>query len=111
MHGVVREDADRATFDARERRNDAAAELGSQFEDGPRVDERFDDAANVVDAQPVFRYGRAQRGLVGAGPRLDRPLKIREIALCNLDRFESISDGDIDDAVRHLYRKRSDFFG
>jgi hypothetical protein len=75
MGRIAGEDADRAALDPREHRDDAGAEAGAQLERRADVDDRLDDRAHRVDAQPVRRQQLAQRDAVGLLPDPSRPWK------------------------------------
>ena len=111
MRRVVGDQPHRPAFDADERGDHADAELRSQLEHRVVVGEPVDDGAHVVDAQPVLGDDVPQRALVGTRPRLDRALEVRQVLLRRRHRFGFVLDGDVDDAVRHLHRHRSDVLG
>ena len=75
------------------------------------VGERLDHLAHVVDAQPVLRDDVAQAALVGALPRRQRALEVRQVLLGRGDGLGLVLDGDVDDAVRHLHVHRADLLG
>src|SRR5436190_9375390 len=98
MERVAGDQPDRATRDARQRRDDAGAEAGTQLERRARVDERIDDRADVVAAQAVGRQQGSQRGGVGGFLRSEAPLEEREIAPGRDNRFGLVDDEDVDHA-------------
>ena len=75
-----------AALEAGERRDHAVAEPAADLEHRTLVEQRVDDLADVVDAQPVLGHDVAQQPLVRRGPhsRPDRPRRDRRAHSCYL---------------------------
>src|SRR5262245_7336012 len=71
----------------------------------------LDHPADVINAQPILGNELAQDALVGVLKALKRPLEVGKIFSRHAHRFGLVGDGDVDDAVRHLYAHRADLLG
>ena len=111
MVRVVSNNAHRSPFDAGQGSYHAQAKASTQLQDRIRIAHGMDHLANVVDTQSVFRNDLAQKPLIGTLPFLDQALEIAEILLSGFDRFLLVLDGNIHNAIWHLDRHGSYFFG
>ncbi len=108
-HRIVREQAQRPSFDANKRCDHVGAEVAPQFQNRTLVRDQIDHPAHVVHAQPILRYHLTQLALIGARPLLDRALKIGEVLLGDPHRFGFIGHDDVDHAVAALNGGGTDF--
>ena len=111
MVWVVGNDTHRPTFNAGQGCYHAQTKASTQFQDRIRIEHGMDHLTNVVDAKAVFRNDLPQMPLIGTIPFLDKTLEIAEILLGGFDRLLLVLDGNIHDAIWHLDRHGSDFFG
>ena len=111
VHWIVGNDADRLSFDPRQRGNHARAKAAPQLQHRLVVGQGFDDPAHVVDAKAVLWNRHAQQALVRAGPVGEGALKIRKVFLRHGDGLLVVVHQHVDHAVAVLRCRRSDIFG
>ena len=87
----------------------ADAEVAPQLEHGPGVEQqrRSPIGRRSCGGDPPGRRAR-KPVLVGARPRLDRALEVRQVLLGDRDRRGLVGNDDVDHAVRPLHLDRSD---
>ncbi len=68
-------------------------------------------AADVVDPEPLLGDGRPQQALVGAGPLVDRPLEVGEVPPGQVDGVGFVLGHHVHHAVAHLDVERTDLLG
>ncbi len=66
--GIVRDDTHGPAFNADQRGNHGRTEFGPQFQQRPRICQRFDELPDVIDTHAIFGNDLPQPPLIGAGP-------------------------------------------
>jgi len=69
MHGVVGDHAERTPFDPQQSRDHAGTETGTQFDEGIRIRDRFDDVAHIIGAFAAFGNQVAKLERIARFPR------------------------------------------
>ena len=108
---VVGHHADRASFDACQRRDATRPPAASQLHHRIHIAELVDDVAHVVGPQAILGHQVPQFALVVALPLVDSALEVRQVLLGGHDRLGLVFHQHIDHAVGPLHVDRADFLG
>ena len=113
MARLARGDGHSAALNARQCRDDADAELGTQLHHAAGVGHGANDRARVVQRVAVGWHGLAQAQSLTSRSRVHIAftLEVAEVAPCRHGSGGFIGDAQIDHAVGRLHRQRPDFVG